>query len=223
MENPVVIGDCTLYLGDCREVLPGLPDGSVDMVFADPPYNVGKKYDEYDDNLPEEEYLEMMRSIIRECVRVSNNRVAFYVSGSLAETYWKLIPGSHMVVIHKLAAGIEKDNYAMQYHALFSTINPVRRTRDLWDDVRLPGEGYYFKEKRYDNPGLTGLVLTKRVLNTFSTNGSTILDPFAGVGTTAVACQSVGRKFIGIERSRKYLDITIDRLKEVMTQSMLPI
>lgn len=41
MQRKEVIGDCTLYLGDCRDVLPTIPNGAVDMVFTSPPYNLG--------------------------------------------------------------------------------------------------------------------------------------------------------------------------------------
>ena len=43
---------------------------------------------------------------------------------------------------------------------------------------------------------------------------ATILDPFNGAGTTGVACKELGRKYIGIEMSKKYCDITINRIKD---------
>jgi site-specific DNA-methyltransferase (adenine-specific) len=44
--------------------------------------------------------------------------------------------------------------------------------------------------------------------------GDTILDPFLGSGTTAVACKQLGRNYIGIELSQKYVDIANERLKQ---------
>src|SRR3990167_2616950 len=49
MSTPVVIGDCTLYCGDCLEILPTL--GKVDAVVTDPPYGVGFQYQSYTDSL----------------------------------------------------------------------------------------------------------------------------------------------------------------------------
>jgi DNA modification methylase len=40
MNNPVIIGDCTLYLGDCLEIMKSIPDKSVDAVITDPPYGI---------------------------------------------------------------------------------------------------------------------------------------------------------------------------------------
>lgn len=61
----------SLYSGDCLEFLRGLPDGAVDMVFADPPFNLGKKYGRgISDALRDDEYLRWSKSWLVESVRV---------------------------------------------------------------------------------------------------------------------------------------------------------
>lgn len=60
-----------LYQGDCLEMLRSLPDGSVDMVFADPPFNLGKKYGKgISDALKADDYLRWSKAWLAECVRV---------------------------------------------------------------------------------------------------------------------------------------------------------
>ena len=67
-----------IHLGKWEEVMPQIPDNSVDIVITSPPYNVGlgdnkfKKdaYADYDDNLPYDKYLEWMGSLFTECYRV---------------------------------------------------------------------------------------------------------------------------------------------------------
>jgi len=60
-----------LFAGDCMNVLPGLRDGSVDTVFADPPFNLGKLYGpSTDDDLAEEKYLAWCEQWLAECIRV---------------------------------------------------------------------------------------------------------------------------------------------------------
>jgi len=55
-----------------------------------------------------------------------------------------------------------------------------------------------------------------------STNeGQTVLDPFAGSGTTGVACMNLGRKFIGIEIERRYFDIACERIAAAQAQGRL--
>ena len=212
-----------LRLGDCLEILPTLPDNSVDAVITDPPYNIGKDYGEYKDNRTPTAYKKWMRRVINECLRVSKNGVAFYVGGKLTSLFFELLPSAHLVIVHKRAAGVFGGNYMLQYHSLFSTIKPVVKTKDLWDDVRLPGEGYFFREQRYDTPGLTGLELTKKVVYAFTNAGDTVLDPFNGTGTTGVACVQTGRNVIGIEIEPKYFEIAEKRIAEAQLQMRMEI
>jgi len=212
-----------LLLNDCVPQMKAMEDGSVDIVFTDPPYNVGKDYGGYKDNKTPMAYKKWMRRVINECTRVSRNGIIFYVGGKLTQLFFELMPGAHLIVVHKRAAGVSAGNYMLQYHSLFSAVRPERKTLDLWDDVRLPGEGYYFREPRYDTPGLTGLALTKKVVTTFTKRGNTVLDPFNGTGTTSVACLQTGRNAVGIEQELKYHNIAMRRVSEAEQQMPLPL
>ncbi len=68
-----------LYLGDCLEVMRSLSDDSADLAFADPPFNVGKGYDGYDDDMPRSEYLAWCKDWIRELYRLVRPGGSFYV------------------------------------------------------------------------------------------------------------------------------------------------
>ena len=201
--------------GDCIKVLKSMDEDCVDMVFTDPPYNIKKKYDGYADNLSPEEYKDWMSVVIKLSERISRRGVIFYVAGKHTKMFFDLMPEAHLVVVHKRAIGAMSGNYFLQYHSMFSTVKPINKTKDLWNDVRLPGEGYYFREPRYDTPGLTGLELTKKVIESFTNIGDLVLDPFMGTGTTAVACIELKRRYIGIEQSQKYCDMAEERIKEI--------
>lgn len=204
--------------GDCSILLPGIPDNSVDEVVMDPPYNAGKDYGEYKDDLPASEYEEWMRSIILECNRISRNGIVVYISGKLTRLFWGFMPEAHLIVVHKRAAGITCGNYQQQYHSILSTVKPVTKIKDLWDDIRLPGEGYFFREERFDNPGLTSLVLAERVIQSFTREGDTVLDPFSGTGTFGIGAIKLGRDFIGIEISQKQILIAQQRIAGIWTE-----
>ncbi len=60
----------TILTGDCLTVLPTLPAGMVDLVFLDPPFNIGLSYSDYDDRRPRDEYLAWLESVFREVLRV---------------------------------------------------------------------------------------------------------------------------------------------------------
>ena len=204
-----------IICGNCHDLITYIPDKSVDIVFTDPPYNKKKDYGVYKDNLPNDIYIGNMANIIFHSIRVARRGVLFYVGGTLTKLFYDLLPNSHLIVVHKRAVGVMAGNYFLQYHVLFSTAKPQRKTKDLWDDIRLPGEGYFFREKRYKTPGLTSLALTKKVIETFSSDGDVILDPYMGVGTTAEACVLSGRQFIGMELSQEYCDIAMNRISNI--------
>jgi site-specific DNA-methyltransferase (adenine-specific) len=204
----------TLLQGDCLDFLRNTGDKSVDLVFYDPPYNIGKDYGEYKDKLPPEEYDKWMREIAFHAERVARRGVVVYIGGKLTALFGDIYPQAHLIIVWKRAAGVFSGNYMLQYHSMYSTAKPVIKCKDLWDDVRLPGEGYFFRETRYDHPGLTGLALTEKVLHHFTLEGETVLDMFAGVGTTAVACVKNNRHFIGSELSPKYYEVAQCRVAQ---------
>ncbi len=62
------------------------------------------------------------------------------------------------------------------------------------------------------------LVHQQWLVNWFSDEGETVLDPFMGSGTTGVACAKLGRRFIGIEIDESYFDIACRRIEEAYRQ-----
>ncbi len=71
--NEIICGDCTL-------VLKTIPSDTVDLIFADPPYNIGLKYDSYKDKKTDEEYLQWCEKWIEECIRILKNNGSIYIA-----------------------------------------------------------------------------------------------------------------------------------------------
>ena len=69
-----------VYLGDCIEIMRTLPDKSIDLVFADPPFNIGIKYDVHNDNMPYEEYYNWSEKWIKETYRLLKNNGTIYIA-----------------------------------------------------------------------------------------------------------------------------------------------
>jgi len=83
-----------LFDGDCLDVLPYLADESIDTVFADPPFNIGKKYGKkVNDSRPEEEYIGWCKNWIDECIRVIKPGGAFFLYNL---PRWNIILGAYM-------------------------------------------------------------------------------------------------------------------------------
>jgi DNA modification methylase len=78
--------------------------------------------------------------------------------------------------------------------------------RQLWDDIT--------GKKQGDHPAPYPADLAERLVRMFSFVGDTVLDPFAGTGSTAVAASKVGRDSISVELEEKYVDIAEERIKE---------
>jgi site-specific DNA-methyltransferase (adenine-specific) len=100
-----------LYKGDCLEFLRALPDGKVDMVFADPPFNLGKQYGRgISDALRDDDYLRWSKSWLAECVRTLVPGGALFVFNLprwLVE-YGAFLNGSGMVFRHWIAMRMPK-------------------------------------------------------------------------------------------------------------------
>jgi site-specific DNA-methyltransferase (adenine-specific) len=95
----------SVYVGDCRSVLAALPEKSVDLVFADPPFNWDVQYGEWDDSRPREEYLAFTHHWLDACIRVLGDR------GSL----WVNIPDDTAaeIVVHLKSRGLEMINWCI--------------------------------------------------------------------------------------------------------------
>lgn len=85
---------------------------------------------------------------------------------------------------------------------------------DVWGDIKQ----LTYKSKELMDRELLNTIqkpekLIRRLVLASSNPGDLVLDPFSGVGTTAVVCKQTGRRFVGFEKNEKYLQIAIDRLE----------
>jgi DNA modification methylase len=201
---------------DCLEGLKQLPDNSVQFVFTDPPYNQNVDYGVYKDNISYTDYLKWLSDIIKECQRISNNSVAFYVYKKIFKDVWNLLPNSDCIIIHHRVSMFDS-NYLCSYYVLLTTKQPNNRfTKDLWNDIRLCSEGYFCKEERFNHPCRTSDALVNKVIQTYTNKGDIVVDPFMGTGTTAVVCKKLNRNFIGFEINPEYYKISQQRLQSVI-------
>ena len=206
----VEIGDATLYLGDCMEILPTL--GKVDAVITDPPYGINenskkvasrgklakaKDYGDFDwdKSPPPNELIEL--------IRTKAKHQAFF-----GGYYFALPPTSCWLVWDKLNGD---NDFADCELCWTNWSKAVRRLQWRWNGMIRQGN-----EERF-HPTQKPLEVMKWVI-TLCPKSDTILDPFMGSGTTGVAAIQMGRKFIGIEREPKYFDIACERIEAASKQ-----
>ena len=210
------IGKATLYLGDCREILPTLD--KVDCVITDPPYNVGKDYGTHNDSMEELEYQAWAKERADACKLCADNQ--FWVAPRYKLLFWlSLFPNSHLIVIKRGASGPFRQGWSDQFEIALAVGKPNKCVPDLWGDIRLKGEGYFFREDTYTHPGYTPLPIMQRAVNLLSEKS--VIDPFMGTGTTGVACMNLGRKFVGIELEQRWFDVACERIDQAQKQGRL--
>lgn len=88
----------TLFAGDCLSVLPHIKSNVVDTVFADPPFNLGKKYGKnFDDEIPDVKYLKWCKDWLDECVRILKPGGSLFLYNL---PKWNILLGAHLTERH---------------------------------------------------------------------------------------------------------------------------
>ncbi len=211
-----------IHCCDCLEFMKDMPDGCVDLVWTDPPYNVGKDYGEYKDRLTDRGYLAKCADWIVEMKRVSGNRLVVFVPQKYKLDWWQMLGGDYKEIILSWSPeGALRGNYCNQFSTLLTNVRPVRYTKNVWHNCQMTGLGWFFREDNYGHPGYTSEDITTRVLMSFSEPDHIVLDPCGGTGTTGVICNKYERRFITIELDGKWSEFARKRIAQASEQQKL--
>ena len=202
----------TIYHGDCREILPQLEP--IDLVLTDPPYNAkdigvkSKKYLSGSFRRSDGDYQLFCSEWFSLC-RTLTDRVVFTPG-----TYhiWNYPPAFWVAAWHKPSAVSYNatGGFNIWEPILMYGRPPTRLPKDLYTLVpRNLGRG-----PEREHPCPKPLELWAWLLANISAPGETVLDPFAGSGTTLVAAKHLGRQAIGVEIEESYCEIVAKRLAQ---------
>jgi len=202
-----VIGDATLYLGDCIEILPTLP--KVDAVVTDPPYGIDANKnpvrgrwgrdviegERWDAERPKKEVFDLMLAISKVQVIWGGNYFADWLPATMKWLVWDKVTRNFSLADCELAWTSQRGAarvFSRSRAPDADKAHPTQKPLDLmlWS-IQQAGDALL------------------------------ILDPFMGSGTTGVAAIQLGRKFIGIEREQKYFDIACKRIEQAVAQGQL--
>lgn len=205
-----VIGDCELWLGDCREVLPTL--GKVDAVVTDPPYGIGfaaqpTRYQRangmtavsWDDGRADDSLIARLLEISSAAVIWGGNY--FYLPPSRGWLIWSKIGNAPSMADVEMAW----TSLNMNARSFEKTVKSASLEKDL---------------QTAPHPTQKPVGLMEWSIE-FLPAAETILDPFMGSGTTGVACVNLGRRFIGVEIEPRYFDIACRRIEAAYRQPRL--
>lgn len=201
-----------IICGDCLDILKEIPDKSVELVLTDPPYGItyqGEKrpnetiYNNIENDNKELDY----KKVIAELERVGKKVIIFG-----AENFYKDLPhkGRWMCWDKRVSESADKMlgsafelawiNVSSGYYKMYRVLHGGVVNDD--------GVGQRF------HPTQKPIRLMKKIILDYSKENDTIIDPFLGSGTTAVAAKALKRNFIGIEISEKYCEIARQRLRQ---------
>ena len=252
-----------LIHGDCLVELPKLEAGSVDMIFADPPFNVGKRYAGKDTD-SRADYYEWCESWIAECFRVLKETGTMYhmtIDRHLEKMFpimgkygnfvnlikWRNVSAQHSkrqfwnstqpILMYSKSKKYKFNTYAQERRRKDMIVSWSKeragRTKgqllDYWDDIKPVFAGSIKHKEAILKDGTNKklhlaqmpLGLSDRCIMFSTDEGDTVLEPFAGIGASFISSLRLGRKYIGYEKERMYVDAINERVRLHKKQPVL--
>lgn len=211
---------------DFRNVMDFIKDDFT--IITDPPYNINYNYNSYNDNLPEKDYINLISSF-------KNKKLA--IIHYPEETMKYFIPA--LGVPDVVNTWCYNSNLPNRQHRLINFYNlkpdytkvlqPFKnpndkrikerikkgvkgaRSYDWFNDIQLVKN---VTKQEHNHPCPVPVKLMERIIKLTTKENDLIFDPFAGSGTTAIACINTKRRFVGTEIDSIYYDMAIDRISK---------
>lgn len=203
-----IVGNCTFYLGDAREILPTL-GYCADCIVSDPPNP------RQDENSPSwEEIMNLYYNSMRvgHCYIIVNDKNLRDMLNAAEQVGFKF---NNMLVINKGFSPPVIEGYSnnLNFVAMFFK-GPNKYIENVGDE---PLDSFDWVQET-DHPDEKPVSIMEKYIRNSTEGGdkNTVLDPFFGSGSTAIACMNSRNKFIGIESDRKWYDIAIARARETL-------
>ena len=248
----------TLYRANCLEVLAALPENSVDMIFADPPYmlsnggftvhagrQVSVNKGTWDKSSGLKKDFEFHHEWIRAAKRVLKPHGTIWISGTYHSIYqcgfalqvakfhilndiaWfkpnaspnlscRFFTASHETLLW--ARKEKKAKHIFNYDLMKNgdwPEDPIKKPGLQMRSVWAMGTPKPIEKKFGKHPTQKPEDLLKRIVLASTNKGDLIVDPFTGSSTTGIAAYLVGRRFIGIDIEKNFLDLSIKRFEEL--------
>jgi site-specific DNA-methyltransferase (adenine-specific) len=229
-----------IYCGDCLDLMKEIPDKSIDLVLTDPPYSnqthTGMRSTKNGDD---------PSSTIDFNSVNSEEIIKIFSSISPKSKRW-IISFMDWRFMHLFEQTPPKDTRFIRFGVWYKKTTCPQFTGDrpgtgweailflhkqggkmYWNGGGCGSSVYSFNNARGDSfflpsnhPTEKPVKLLVKLITQFTDPGDTVLDPFLGSGTTAIACKRTGRNFIGIEKEPKYVEIALKRLEKVNNRKL---
>lgn len=198
------------------------------VIITDPPYNIDFKYNEYQDNLSDEEYIELISHFKGHklaIIHYPEESMKYFVPalGVPDEVnvwaYNSNLPSRHSRLINyynvkpdytKVLQPFKNPNDKRIRERIKKGIKGAR-SYDWFTDIQLVKN---VSKTDYNHPCPVPIELMERIILLTTEPGDLVIDPFCGSGTTAVACLNTKRRFLGFEIDTVYADMANERMAE---------
>lgn len=210
-----------MYCGDCLEIMPTIPDGSIDMVLTDPPYGMAyqssRRTDKYR-KIKNDTNLNWLPDLLGQCYRVLKDDTAcfFFCSWHHLDTFIREIKNvfrlKNVLVWDKGAhtSGDLSGNFGTRTEfIIFCT-----KGRPLLQSKRPHNILRYGRTRNELHPTQKPVDLLGFLIRQFLPSGSIVLDPYSGSGSTGVACANSKARYLGVEVDVDYYSNSVRRVWE---------
>ena len=272
---------CSFYLADCIDVFSHLPAASIDVIVTSPPYNLGIRYNRYQDTLSQSEYLKWTDEWVAAASRVLRPNGSLFLNvGARPSDPWTPLDVAQTVrsrlrlqnIIHWIksiaieresagaGAGLTRDLAVGHYKPInserflndcqefvfhftpagatsldrlalgvaYQDQSNVSRWRAAADGLRCRGNTWFIpyetiqrRDRDRPHPATFPSRLPEQCLKLHGVSRiETAMDPFTGLGSTAVACARLGVNFVGSDIDETYLQEAVERVRAVSTERL---
>ena len=233
-----------IYNADCRDILPLIPDKSIDLVLTDPPYGITSN--QWDTALSPQELWQLIKHLAKSYILTASQPYSSFLVAYKQDLFkhewiWVKNRGSNFantvrepmkehehvlffseggwvynpILQKRRGSGLER----IKYGVAFKTHSENYRDFDdkeatLLNSSRIPSSVQFCNTEVGLHPTQKPLHLFGYLVQTYSDTGQVIIDPFMGSGTTLKASKNLNRKCIGIEIEEKYCEIAAKRCSQ---------
>lgn len=216
--------------GDCLEIMKTMEDNSIECIITSPPYNIGNmrsdkiKFGTYSgNNMKESDYQSWQIQFLNECFRVlKEDGSLFYnhkirIKDKIAIHPMEWIFKSNLILKQEIVwdMGKSANSDKIRFFPYSERIYWLVKNKEtkLFNKDNLSDVWRVVPKHKRKETGHIAVMPTEIVENILNSNHyTTILDPFAGSGTTGVACKNLNRNYILIEKEPEYIEIINKRL-----------
>lgn len=243
-----VIGNATLFEGDCLEVMPTIEAGSVDLILADLPYGVTAC--KWDVIIPFDrlwsEYERLLKPAGTVILTASQPFTTKLISSKMEWFRYELVWKKNTCSGH-----LNSKYQPLRGHENILVFSPAKTTKMVYrpqglvavDRMKRTGRSRIYNKQtteirhvRWTNfprsvlefaseinhrhPTQKPVALLAYLIETYSEPGALVLDNTMGVGSTGVAALQVGRRFVGVEMEPEFYGVAVERIENVCAQTL---